>query len=296
MTIEELYKYFVEQLKTIYDEREAENIADWVFESEGIKRLDRITYKQKPINELNNKKINLKLQQLLQHKPVQYVLNEAWFYKMKFFVNEHVLIPRTETEELAEWIVEEIKNKKSEIKNKEVLQLTTHNSELTVLDVGTGSGCVAIAIKKELPNAEVFAIDVSENALKVAQKNAADLDAKINFLHLNFLDEKWQSLQTFDIIVSNPPYIPANEKIKLDKNVVDHEPHVALFVEDDDPFIFYKKIVEFADQHLHSTGKIFVEVHEDFSKEVEQIFTEKNFKTERRKDLYGRERMICAYH
>jgi release factor glutamine methyltransferase len=281
MTLQESYKNFVLQLNKIYDEREAKNIADWVFESEGIKKLIRITNGNKPIDQSTNKQLNTKLQQLLQHKPLQYVLQEAWFYKMKLFVNEHVLIPRPETEELVEWVVEECKMQSEECK---------------ILDIGTGSGCIAVAIKKEFPNAELYAIDISEDALAVATKNAKDQNAEINFKQINFIDQSsWQSLPSFDIIISNPPYIPENEKAKLAKNVLDHEPHLALFVEGNDLFIFYRKIAGFAEEHLKPSGKIFVEVHEDFSKEVHEIFTEKKFTTEIRKDIYGRERMIKAY-
>ncbi len=299
MTLSESYKNVVAQLKTIYEEREANNIADWVFESEGIKRLDRITNTNKQINQSTNKQINLKLQRLLQHTPVQYILNEAWFYKMKLFVNEHVLIPRPETEELVEWIVEDLRNAKYDVKNRESSNIEHQTSDIVhILDIGTGSGCIAIALKRELPNTEIYALDISEDALAVAKKNAAIQDQKINFTRIDFLNESsWpslKSLKSFDIIVSNPPYIPANEKSSMNKNVVNHEPHVALFVEDNDPFIFYKKIASFADKHLSEKGKIYVEVHEDYSKEVQQIFKEKYFKTEIRKDIYKRERMICA--
>ncbi len=290
MTIDEAYKNFVGQLNNIYDERESANIADWVFESVAdIKRLDRITDKQKELNDPASQQLNAVLQRLLIHEPVQYILGEAWFYKMRFFVNEHVLIPRPETEELVEWVVEDIRNKKLEIRNKEV-------SELAIFDIGTGSGCIAIALKKELPDAEVFAMDVSEDALAVAKKNAVDNYALINFLQVDFLDEKlWPSLPSFNIIVSNPPYIPEHEKTKLASNVVDNEPHLALFVPNDDPFIFYREIASFAGQHLKETGKIFVEVHENYAKEVQQIFAAKNFTAEIKKDIYGRERMIKAY-
>ena len=295
MTSVDQYKDFVEKLKTIYDERESANIADWVFENiANNKRLDRVTDKQKQFNTATADQLNTVLQRLLAHEPVQYILGEAWFYKMKFFVNKHVLIPRSETEELVEWVVEEIRNKKLEKRNKEVSQLITNYS--AILDVGTGSGCIAVALKKELQNAEVFAVDVSEDALQVAKKNALNQNVKIDFIQLDFLNEDgWSSLPTFDVIVSNPPYIPENEKKKLAKNVVDNEPHLALFVPNDDPFIFYRKIASFAATHLKENGKFFVEVHEDYALKVQQIFEEKKFITEIKKDIYGRERMIKAY-
>lgn len=289
MTIDEIYKQFVEQLKTVYDERESENIADWIFEIiANNKRSDRILDKQKQFSDSIIQQLNVSLQQLLAHKPVQYVVGETWFYKMKFFVNEYVLIPRPETEELVEWVVDEIRNKELEIRNKKV-------TELAILDIGTGSGCIAIALKKELPDAEVFAIDVSEGALAVAKQNAQNQNVRIDFMQFDFLDEKsWTSLPSFNIIISNPPYIPENEKKKLAKNVIDNEPHLALFVPDNDPFIFYRKIASFSVQHLNETGKVFVEVHEDYAREVQQIFADENFETEIKKDIYGRERMVKA--
>ena len=291
MTIDESYKHFVKDLQTIYDERESNNIADWVFENAGIKKLERITAKQQQLSNSTLTQLNNKLEQLLTHKPIQYVLEEAWFYKMKFRVNEHVLIPRPETEELVEWVVTEIRNKKLEIRNKKV-----SNSTFTILDIGTGSACIAIALKRELQKAELYAIDISNDALLVAKQNAADQKAEINFLQLDFLNERqWSLLPSFDFIISNPPYIPENEKDKLAKNVVDHEPDVALFVTDNDPFIFYKKFASFADNHLKEKGKIFVEVHEDYSKGVQKIFEEKNFKIEIKKDIYGKDRMVKAY-
>jgi release factor glutamine methyltransferase len=139
-------------------------------------------------------------------------------------------------------------------------------------------------------------IDISNDALLVAKQNAADQNAEINFLQLDFLNERdWALLPSFDFIVSNPPYIPENEKSKLAKNVVDHEPDVALFVTDNDPFIFYKKIADFADNHLKEKGKIFVEVHEDYSKGVQKIFEEKDFKIEIKKDIYGKDRMVKVF-
>lgn len=290
MSIDESYKNFVGQLRSIYDERESGNIADWVFESiANNKRLDRVADKKKQFDNPTLQQLETALHELLQHKPVQYVLGEAWFYKMKLKVNEHVLIPRPETEELVEWVVWEIRNKKSEIRDKKV-------EELTILDIGTGSGCIAIALKKELPDAGIVAIDVSEEALDVAKQNAEDQNVRIDLIRSDFLNEgSWASLPSFDIIVSNPPYIPENEKNKLAKNVVEHEPHLALFVNDNDPFIFYRKIAAFAVKHLNEKGKIFVEVHEAYAKEVQQIFAGRDFTTEIRKDIFDRERMIKVY-
>ncbi|MEO6328829.1 MAG: peptide chain release factor N(5)-glutamine methyltransferase [Ginsengibacter sp.] len=281
MTIEQIYTDFINQLKSIYEEREAGNITDWIFESvAGLKRLERITNKQNSLDVSTIKLLNDKLEQLLQHKPVQYVLQEAWFYKMKFFVNNAVLIPRPETEELVEWGVYELKNK---------------NEKVKIIDIGTGSGCIAIALKKELKGADILAIDISEDALAVAKRNALTLHANIQFLEIDFLDETiWHQLPLFDIIVSNPPYIPENDKIKMEKNVTDYEPHLALFVNDFDPFIFYRKIALFAQLHLNNPGKIYVEVQEEYADEVKKIFEQHGLSSLVKKDIYAKDRMVSA--
>jgi len=285
MTISEAYIDFTEKLKTVYEDREAENISDWIFENvTGLKKWERRENKKNELGENHFKKIENYLEKLLKHTPVQYVLNEAWFYKMKFFVNENVLIPRPETEELVEWIISDLKN-------------TGADSEATnIIDIGTGSGCIAIALKKEIKNSILSALDASDFALEVARKNSKDLNAEINFLHFDFLNEnEWQLLHKFDIIVSNPPYIPLKEKELLAKNVSQYEPGMALFVKNDDPLIFYKKIADFSKAHLKPKGKIYVEVHEAYANEVRSIFENSGYKSEIKKDIYGRERMVKAH-
>jgi release factor glutamine methyltransferase len=285
MTTNELYNHFLNRLKNIYEEREASNITDWVFENVmNLKKWER----RENASELNTQQISqLKqyLDELLQHKPVQYVLNEAWFYKMKFYVNEDVLIPRPETEELVEWIIHEIRGR----------MFNPSPGKFNILDIGTGSGCIAISLKKELVNINVTAIDVSQKALAVADKNAQDLQAKIDFINFNFLyEEQWDALSVYDIIVSNPPYIPEDQKTSLSKIVTDFEPAIALFVDDSKPFIFYEKIAKFAQSHLKASGRVFVEIHENYSNKIEQVFKDYNFETEIKKDIYGKERMIKA--
>jgi len=284
MTTGKTYSDFVNRLKSVYDEREADNIADWVFEKiTGLKRSERRLDKDEELDESDFLLLQNYLQQLLQHKPVQYVLEEAWFYKMKFFVNENVLIPRPETEELVEWIVNDLKS--------EAVSKSTN-----IIDIGTGSGCIAISLKKELTKAKVTAIDTSEKALEVAKKNSLELNAKTDFIQLDFLkEEKWNRLSKFDVIVSNPPYIPVRERESLAKNVTEHEPAMALFVENNDPYIFYKKIARFSETHLEPNGKVYVEVHEDYAKEVKTLFENTRFKSEIKKDIYGKERMVKAF-
>lgn len=285
MTRGEAYIDFIKKLETIYDGREAENISDWIFErTTGMKRWERKVNPHKEIKNSEYQQLQKYLQELLKHKPVQYVLNESWFYKRKFFVNEDVLIPRPETEELVEWVVSGFD-----------LQNPDDSKPTNILEIGSGSGCISISLKKELPGAHVTAIDISAKALEVAKKNAGELNAEINFLQIDFLDEtKWDSISECDIIVSNPPYIPFNEKEGLKKNVIDFEPELALFVEDNDPFIFYKKIARFSETHLKKEGKIYVEISEIKAEEIKGVFEKEGFVATIKKDIYGKERMIKA--
>ena len=279
MMIKDLYRNFLVQLQKIYSLNEATAITDWVFEKmASLKRSDILKNPEKKITPVAGELIQKALQELRLHKPVQYVLGEAWFFRMKFKVNAHVLIPRPETEELVEQLINDRKSK-----------LT----DPAILDIGTGSGCIPIAIKKNLPASKLTGIDVSKDALALAKENAVLHNALINFTELDFLDEStWVSLPLFDIIISNPPYIPVNEKLKLGKNVTDFEPHLALFVPDDSPLIFYKKIADFGRDHLLPNGKIYLETHEDFAKETAALFR-KHYQTVMiKKDMYEKERMI----
>ena len=279
MMLKELYRNFLVQLQKIYSLSEATVITDWVFEKmASLKRSDILKNPEKKISPAADELIQNTLQQLLLHKPIQYVLGEAWFYRMKIKVNEHVLIPRPETEELVEQL---IKDRKSKL------------TDPAILDIGTGSGCIPIAIKKNLPASKLTAIDISKDALALAKENAALHNAHIQFTELDFLNEtNWASLGVFDIIISNPPYIPINEKEKLDKNVTDFEPHLALFVPDRSPLIFYEKIAAFGRDHLLPNGKIYLETHEDHAKETAALFHQYYQTVMIKKDMYGKERMI----
>jgi release factor glutamine methyltransferase len=279
MMIKELYRNFLVQLQKIYSLGEATAITDWVFEKmASLKRTDILKNPEKKISAAADKLIQKTLNELLLHKPVQYVLGEAWFYHMKIKVNGHVLIPRPETEELVEQL---IKDRKSKL------------TDPAILDIGTGSGCIPIAIKKNLPASIVTAIDVSKEALTLAKENATLHNAHISFKQVDFLDETaWSGLGLFDIIISNPPYIPVHEKEKLGKNVTDFEPHLALFVPGNSPLVFYEKIAAFGRDHLLPNGKIYLEIHEDFAKETAALFM-KNYQTVMiKKDMYGKERMV----
>ena len=286
MTIHGAYKQLLANLYELYSDREAANIADWVIEHvTGQSKINRILYKDLPVSLEQQERLQNITSQLLAHKPVQYVLNEVWFAGLKFFVNEHVLIPRPETEELVEWIAHDLKKLTREAQH-----------EMSLLDVGTGSGCIPVSLKKQIPAMKVSALDISAQALDVARRNATDQQTKIDFFKVDFLDTKtWNQFPKFDIIVSNPPYIKQHEAGNMAKNVLDYEPSIALFVADDDALIFYKAIVVFAQQHLTTNGCVYVEINEELGAEVIDTFKRQGYtKIEMRKDLQGKDRMIKA--
>ena len=280
MTLQMAKKGLYLQLTNLYDEREADNIADWVMEYiTGMKKIDRLMINQQP---LSNNQLNLLKRltnDLINHRPIQYVLGEAWFAGMKFYVNESVLIPRPETEELVDWVAYTIKHSKSKIQK--------------LIDIGTGSGCIPISLKKKLPQLSVTSIDISEAALKVAKQNADSLGISIDLVTINFLDENsWNVLPIFDLIISNPPYIKQTEEKNMSRNVLDFEPSLALFVPDEDALIFYKKIFLFSKTHLAKNGYIFLEINETLGNEVVQLFESNEFLVELKKDLQEKDRML----
>ncbi|MBI4931899.1 MAG: peptide chain release factor N(5)-glutamine methyltransferase [Bacteroidetes bacterium] len=223
------------------------------------------------------------LSQLKNHKPIQYILGHTEFYGLKIRVNKHVLIPRPETEELVEEIIENTDDKKL---------------ELNILDIGTGSGCIAIALKKNLPESTVSAIDISDEALLVAKENSILNHTLINFLQADILgvnNTSTHQLNNFDIIVSNPPYIRISEKEKMSNNVLGYEPHLALFVNDNDPLIFYTAIVDFALQNLSPDGKLYFEINEALGGEVKKLLEGKGFKNVKvKKDMSGKDRLAIG--
>jgi release factor glutamine methyltransferase len=278
-----------QQLSAIYDEGESTAIIKLL--AEHFLNTTKSTETPTIIQEEELKRI---INELLSHRPVQYVLNEAWFYNLKFEVNESVLIPRPETEELVDMIIRDVRGKKYEVRNTEASYILPPSS---VLDIGTGSGCIPISIKKNIPQAEVSAVDVCSEALHVAINNAVTHETEINFQLLDFLDEsKWNELGIFDIIVSNPPYIKSSESKTMSEHVLQYEPHKALFVPDDDALLFYKKIAEFALTHLSPNGKIYVEINQQLGKETANVFVERGFKeVVLIKDMSGNERfLVCS--
>ncbi len=211
--------------------------------------------------------------------PIQYILGEAHFYDLKFRVNPSVLIPRQETEELVHWILADVADKKA---------------NLNLVDLGTGSGCIPVSLKKNLPGATVFGIDVSADALRVASENAFMNRAEVTFYRADVLNQPEWPLEKTDIIVSNPPYVKEDEKAEMATNVLDHEPHMALFVENENPLVFYEAIADLAKQHLAKDGKLYFEINQYLGAETVELLEQKGFKAELRKDLNGNDRMVKA--
>ena len=275
-------------LSSIYDEQEIESFFYLLLESyQGKKRIDLALNPDMEMDALQLIQWESALSELLNQKPIQYIIGATEFYGLPFMVNENTLIPRPETEELVDWIVAESRN--------------SATGSLKILDIGTGSGCIAISLAKNLPNAEVFAVDVSEKALAVAKKNADTNKVKVNFIQADILKindlvelptSNFQLPTHFDIIVSNPPYVRHLEKAEIKPNVLEHEPHLALFVEDTDALLFYRKIVELAKENLVEKGKLFFEINQYLGKETLELLEKFGFNsTELKKDIYGNDRM-----
>jgi release factor glutamine methyltransferase len=272
-------KQLVGRLSVLYGGGEAAAITELVLEAlSGRQRLERRSLRAEQLTPEIATKYEKYADELLAHRPVQYVLGEAWFGGMRFHVDERVLIPRPETEELVEWVAAEA------------------SGPGRLLDVGTGSGCIAITLARRLPGLEIHACDVSEGALTVATQNAAELAADVRFWELDFLDRStWAGLPPLRWLASNPPYVPMRDKTHMDKHVVGHEPSLALFVPDEDALIFYSALGEFARSRLETGGALYAEIHEEMGPPVSRLLREMGA-TEVivRKDLQGKDRMVKA--
>ena len=281
MFIKQYKVEFISQLSSIYGEGEAESFFFLILEEKHqLKRIDLALKIDLEFSELEIQTWNAILTQLKLEIPIQYILGTTSFYGFTFEVNENVLIPRPETEELVEWIIKDC--------------LSRNDLKIKVLDIGTGSGCIAISIAKNLDTAQVYALDVSEKALATAQKNAVLNKVNITFLQNNIL-EITDLDQQFDVIVSNPPYVRNLEKVEIKKNVLDNEPHLALFVTDDDALVFYRKIAQLAYKNLSKNGKLFFEINQYLGKETVELLENLGFDNIKlKKDIYGNDRMICC--
>ncbi len=278
MKLNEFYRHYLTKLGLIYVENEASNITKMVFESlANISRADVLRNPGMEIESDTLSSLNEALDKLLNHQPIQYVLGEAWFYHLKFKVSDAVLIPRPETEELVEITINHIKK----------------TNQRKVLDIGTGSGCIPISLKKNVPEINITSIDLCTNAISIASENANNHQTKIDFKALDFLDENnWVNFDLFDAIISNPPYIPNVEIQSMDKHVTAFEPHLALFVPDEDPLIFYKAILKFAQNHLDKNGNIFLETHENFADKVCSLFKDAGYEGTVKNDMFEKPRMV----
>lgn len=279
MRIKEYRAQFIQELSSIHGADEAESFFYLILEDQKqLKRIDLALQPDLVFSDADLDYWNAILIELKKEIPVQYLLGKTHFYGLEFEVNENVLIPRPETEELVEWIIQSQKS-------------VVRSQQLRILDIGTGSGCIAISLAKNIPNAQVYAIDVSAKALDTAQKNAEINSVNVTFIKKNIL-ETTDLEQQFDIIVSNPPYVRNLEKEEIKKNVLEYEPHLALFVEDDNAFIFYRKIAELAQKNLANKGQLFFEINQYLGNEMIQLLEKMNFKNvELRKDIYGNDRM-----
>lgn len=275
MKIRDYRSYFIDELTTVYDANEAESFFYLILENTiKMKRIDLALLPDSEFSDAQLLKWNLLLKQLLLEIPIQYLLGTTSFYCLEFEVNDNVLIPRPETEELVEW----------------VLSSTSHLN--TFLDIGTGSGCIAIAIAKNRTDSKVTAIDVSKGALEVAEKNAVKNDVSVQFIQKDILETSDLECQ-LDCIISNPPYVRALEKTEIKKNVLDHEPHLALFVDDKDPLLFYRKIAQLALKNLNPKGYLFFEINQYLGKEMNDLLVEMGFENVTlKKDIYNNDRMI----
>jgi release factor glutamine methyltransferase len=279
MKIKDYKIRFTESLSPIYDSDEIESFFFLILEQEHqLKRVDLALNPNLELTENELQKWATYLQELQKQKPIQYLLGKTQFFGLEFFVNEHTLIPRPETEELVSWIIND----------------NQHQQGLNILDIGTGSGCIAISLDKNL-KAETFAFDVSYEALEVAQKNADHNQAFVHLVEFDILNDVWEG-DPFDIIVSNPPYVRELEKEEIKPNVLEYEPHLALFVSDENPLLFYEKIADFAKEHLSENGKLYFEINQYLGKETSEMLKNKGFKKViLKKDIYGNDRMILAY-
>jgi release factor glutamine methyltransferase len=282
MTIEDANRLLISSLTGLFDEREASSISSLVMERlTGMAKSLRMLHKTESFSIKQEELFQYYLRELMKYRPVQYVLGEAWFGPFSFFVDENVLIPRPETEELVDWLIKDS---------------TVRDSGTSVLDVGTGSGCIPVYIKKKRNDFKVMGIDISEEALDIANKNSLVNKAEVDLILCDIRDPQQRSkLASVDLIISNPPYIPENQKKFLDKHVRDFEPALALFVPDGDPILFYKIIGEIAIQKLHPGGAVFLEIHHDFSKEIMEWYEINGFNIELKKDFSGNNRMIKAW-
>ncbi len=279
MSLQDTKQAIKHQLGNLYDAIEMNSIVNIIIEEvTGWDALHQNIHKNDALESSQIEQLDHFVEQLLNGKPLQYIIQKAWFLGKAYFVNEAVLIPRPETEELVEWIIE-------------YAQII--NKPLSILDIGTGSGCIPISLKLAIPNAHITAIDISKEALAIAEQNAASYHTEIEWIAQDILQTK-QLKDRYDIMVSNPPYIPLREKLAMQKQVADHEPEIALFVPDQFPLIFYSKIAHIGKSALKPNGQLFFEIHYDQGEAIIALLNEMGYHAELKQDLFGKDRMVRA--
>ena len=271
-----------QQLQPLYDEREAAAISHEILEHiTHCNKTERLFKKDTEFTAVQQQHFEDATDELLKGKPLQYVTGVAWFMGREYSVNMDVLIPRPETEELVQWVIHD-------------WQKTT--GQLRILDIGTGSGCIPVSLKLKLPEAHVTSCDISSIALETAKKNSTKLNASVDFIQMDFLEPAEQNkLDSFNVIVSNPPYIPLREKGKLHVNVTEYEPHIALFVPDSDALLFYRNIAAFGKHHIQDGGAVYCELDAEHVMECKELFEGMGYKSVViKKDMNNNWRMIRA--
>jgi len=285
MRLKTILDNFHSVLDEAYGKDEVNSFFDLLIEHHlGLKRIQLVLNPEYTITNEQELVVSTALEELRNNKPIQYIIGETEFYGLSFKVNEHTLIPRPETEELVDWIIRCHSEQSKE-------------SQYNVIDIGTGTGCIAISLAKNLPEANVSALDVSTEALKIARQNADLNGVEIECIHDDILNPRHAELVSashyLDVIVSNPPYVRNLEKVEIQANVLDNEPHLALFVNDDNPLQFYRAICEFAKKYLNENGTLYFEINEYLGEEMIQLLKEFGFKAiELKKDMFGKNRMI----
>jgi release factor glutamine methyltransferase len=292
ITLKEYKKDFFQALENDFPTTEIDAFFSFLLEEYlNFKRIDVVLNPDFLIDKNTQNQLHIALGKLKNHEPIQYILGKTDFFGLSFLVNKNTLIPRPETEELIAWIVDEI----AILQKKEA-------TKLTILDIGTGTGCIPISLAKNIDYATISAIDISAKALEVANKNAELHKVSISFFEMDILktsnlnlDSKDKTPIHFDIIVSNPPYVRDLEKAEMQKNVLENEPHQALFVSNENPLIFYTKIADLALHHLTENGLLFFEINQYLGNQTVEMLSNKGFKNiELRKDIFGNDRMIKA--
>ena len=277
MKISDLKSIFKKTLSELYPSEEIQSFFNILSEKYlNLSRIEIALNRDRRLTETEAEKFQKAILRLQNHEPIQYIIGETEFYGLPFKVNTHTLIPRPETEELVEWILSEF----------------PPSGARGILDIGTGSGCIAISLAKNLPNAKISALDISEEALKIAEANAKLNKVEVNFFQTDILAAETLPKQ-YDVIVSNPPYVRELEKKQMQQNVLKYEPHSALYVKDEDPLLFYRAISRLAKNHLNPGGKLFFEINEYLAYEMTELLKAEGFKNiEIKKDIYGKDRML----